>query len=611
MANHSFFSRLPQRYVRCETDRELEELADQTRSAVRGSSPDELLRDNPLNAIAADSWSYGEICPWDPAIEELAKGPALAKLACAAPKAFIAALHKCTAKAALAALDAPGIELALLGAAPKVAQSRHSASCENNWRDLAWIISSAAENPKCAAICSRIQTHLLPKLPKSCQLWCCAAFAAGSPQTLRNAAAAGFSLAGLPERERRALFFSAAGGRKRHCDALLRSRGWQAKRSAAEKKAEQAAIAADLRELDDLFGAAEEAGYEGLQGASYSLEQFKNDRHWADYAMPHCLLREARKGRCREPGFLALWIACANLEPAKLAATFGDKNPISALCQSGLVQAADWTAPILAAGLGTLWRANLTPSVKALDEIGAKAAFDASKGSAGENFALARALVESGLEPDAYACAARIGVDFSCAPPDDSLIEKLFFLDRKGAEKTLEALLREAALKDPAAPARLLAYRGKQGSGPLHWAARDLNPQAIELLCSYGAGIMQADDKGQTAGHWAARKYGEKASKKVGPTLQKLAELGFDWNAQDHSGSSALAALAAKGPLEPILGILRAAPEALTRGAKGKTAEDKLNARNDGSSSLAQQAVFAASLPDAAPASPPKNRKSI
>ena len=606
MAN-SFFKQLPHLYVRCESELELEELADKTRSAVSHATLDELLRDNPLHCIAADSWSYGGICPWDPAIEELAKGPRLAELALAAPKGLIAALHKCSAKAALAALDAPGVELALLGEAPKVTRGPHSSS--ENWRDLAWIISSAAGNPKASALCSHIETHLLPRLPKTSQLWLCAAFAAGSPQAIRNAAASGFSLSGLPERVRAALFFSAAGGRKKHCDALLRSRGWHSKPTSAEKNAEQAAIALDLRELGELFGAAEEAGYEGLQGAGYTLDEFKNDRHWVDYAMPYCLLREANKGRCRAPGFLALWIACANLEPAKLAASFGGQNPIAALAQSGLVAAEDWTAPILAAGLGTLWRANLTPSVKALDQIGAKAAFDSSKGSASENYALACSLVESGLEPEAYASAARIGVDFSCAPPDDSLIEKLFFLDRKGAEKTLEALLREAALKDPAAPARLLAFRGKHGSGPLHWAARDLNPQALELICSYGADIMQTDDKGQTAGHWAARKYGEKAAKKVGPTLQKLSELGFDWNVQDHGGASALAALAAKGSLEPILGILRSVPEALTSGASGKTAEDRLNARNDGSASLAQQAVFSASLPDAAPSR--KNRKSI
>jgi hypothetical protein len=213
--------------------------------------------------------------------------------------------------------------------------------------------------------------------------------------------------------------------------------------------------------------------------------------------------------------------------------------------------------------------------------------------------------------------AARIGVDlFALDDKGRGALETLFGLDRAGryAERAA-SLLDCAEAVEPGGRARMLAMRGKDLSGPIHWAARALCPQSVALLADLGADPNAKDKAGKTAGHWAARKYGEKREHKVGPTLKALGLAGQRWGEIDNKGVSALAELSAKSPLGPLGDILDHHPETIDAkgaGVSAKSAMDALRARAGGhGAALADRAQIKAELSTGSgAAAAPKGRTS-
>ena len=211
-------------------------------------------------------------------------------------------------------------------------------------------------------------------------------------------------------------------------------------------------------------------------------------------------------------------------------------------------------------------------------------------------------MLHVGLSARGIQNAARIGVDlFALDDKGRGALETLFGLERAGryAERAA-ALLDCAEAVEPGGRARMLGMRGKDLSGPIHWAARALCPQSVALLADLGADPNAKDKAGKTAGHWAARKYGEKREGKVGPTLKALGLAGQRWGELDNKGASALAELSAKAPLGPLGDILDEHPEAIDAKGGGlwaKSAMDALRSREGGhGAALAERAQIKAEL---------------
>lgn len=201
----------------------------------------------------------------------------------------------------------------------------------------------------------------------------------------------------------------------------------------------------------------------------------------------------------------------------------------------------------------------------------------------GANESLIGTLMHMGASPEGIKSANQIGVsalDRSEAGNRSSL-QQLFELGRAGSQKPrLLALLGAAEQEKEGGAKELLAMTGKDGEGPMHWAARSLCAESIAALAERGCDPNAADKKGATAGHWAARKYGAGSAKKVAPALAALSKAGQRWEAMDKKGKTAMAALADKGPIEAIREHLIENLDALNvKAGSAKSASEALVAR--------------------------------
>lgn len=185
----------------------------------------------------------------------------------------------------------------------------------------------------------------------------------------------------------------------------------------------------------------------------------------------------------------------------------------------------------------------------------------------GRNESLIGRLMHIGTSSTGIADAQKIGVDlFEVSSEGEPPLMALCTLNRAGryADRAVGLLDAAEAAEKGGGRSKLLAMRAKDGSGPMHWAARALCPETIALLGNLGQTPLEKDESGKSAGHWAAKKYGEKNQAKVGPTLKALSLADQDW-----------AALAAKGPIEAISDLLEQAPAAAK--SKSGSARDALN----------------------------------
>lgn len=191
-------------------------------------------------------------------------------------------------------------------------------------------------------------------------------------------------------------------------------------------------------------------------------------------------------------------------------------------------------------------------------------------------------LLHIGAGVEGISHAVKIGVNpFALDASGRSALENLFDLDRAGRYVDRAAALLDCAdTLETGGRDKMLAMRGKKGSTPLHWAARALCKESVAMLLDLGADPNAKDEDGKTAGHWAAKKYGAKSAPKVGPVIEALTKGGHDWKTLDEKGVSALAALAAKAPLEPLSEALAAHVDAVRiKGDGGKSALEVLAAR--------------------------------
>jgi hypothetical protein len=137
-----------------------------------------------------------------------------------------------------------------------------------------------------------------------------------------------------------------------------------------------------------------------------------------------------------------------------------------------------------------------------------------------------------------------------------------------------QALLEAAKALDPAAPATLLGARSDDGAGPMHWAAASGNAELVEFMASMGADIEAVDDKKRTPAHALARASSQLKGKS-NDAIWALERLGANWGALDAKGCSALAMLASKNWLEPMMELAKARPEnAAALSAKSGSAMD-------------------------------------
>lgn len=208
-------------------------------------------------------------------------------------------------------------------------------------------------------------------------------------------------------------------------------------------------------------------------------------------------------------------------------------------------------------------------------------------------------LMHIGASGAAVEAAIKVGVDWrACNASGDPVIKQLFALNRAGGyESRLMGLI---AGVGPEHSAELLGQKDKDGAGPMHWAARALCADSIKHLHALGLSPNDKDAKGASSGHWAARKYGAGKDKKIASTLVELTRCNQDWKILDHKGKSALAALCAKGPLEPVAALLEKEPSAMeAKGKSGKSAKDALikrSAQDPRAGSMVEQADISASV---------------
>lgn len=142
----------------------------------------------------------------------------------------------------------------------------------------------------------------------------------------------------------------------------------------------------------------------------------------------------------------------------------------------------------------------------------------------------------------------------------------------------------------------------------MHWAAQALCAEAVALFAEHGLDVHARDSAGKTPGHLAAKRYGAKNQKKVEPTLRALSSAGFDWASLDKKGVSALAALAAKGPIEPLADIVKSAPDSLSAQGGDAPAAQGILAKRGGAALAAVESVVLAADGQAAPSKKGRGR---
>lgn len=226
-----------------------------------------------------------------------------------------------------------------------------------------------------------------------------------------------------------------------------------------------------------------------------------------------------------------------------------------------------------------------------------------------DRLSLMGALLESEISPAGIATASSMGaraLDLSL--DGQSIIETLFDLGAAGLAGRARALLAAADKVAPGGAATLLAHKAKDGSGPMHWAAQALCAEAVALFAEHGLDVHARDSAGKTPGHLAAKRYGAKNQKKVEPTLRALSSAGFDWASLDKKGGSALAALAAKGPIEPLADIVKSAPDSLSAQGGDALAAQGILAKRGGAALAAVESVVLAADGQAAPSKKGRGR---
>ena len=313
------------------------------------------------------------------------------------------------------------------------------------------------------------------------------------------------------------------------------------------------------------------------------------------------LKMEALRGGAREPFFFPLWANLYHQNTPLVGDPFHGQSPIRWLHQSAGVPTSDWSVQTLHTVFNPFHIDYSQVHHLLHDLVELRVQLDFSTPQAKQMaFPLLERIIRSSMNIKGYVDAQKLGVCFCVQDPASNLLETLFFLDHKNVDLHLKAILAAADAEQPNGAHILLSPIGKNGATPIHWAARALNPAALQLLADKHLDIHAVDNSGSSAGHWAARKYGIKKQKLVGPTLQKLTELGYHWQSTNHKQQTALAALSAKGPLEPLLEIIKLDPSLLHQGAPQQTAFNKLTQRGAQTVSTIEQTLIELEVPDEA-----------
>jgi len=153
------------------------------------------------------------------------------------------------------------------------------------------------------------------------------------------------------------------------------------------------------------------------------------------------------------------------------------------------------------------------------------------------------------------------------------VVKSLLETPREGAVQVCRHALAVAESQAAGSADALMQERGASHETSLHWAARNLDIEAMQLCVEHGVSVNARDSAGQTPLHWAARRYGKKTHAALLSVAKWLKERGADPMAADRKNRTAVALLAGKGAVDPVLEFVKEAPEMLEiRDHSGKTA---------------------------------------
>jgi len=199
----------------------------------------------------------------------------------------------------------------------------------------------------------------------------------------------------------------------------------------------------------------------------------------------------------------------------------------------------------------------------------------------GHGDGVAHAALRSKANAPELALLAQLGVDF--ARPDNkgrTPLQLLMESESATASITVQAFLQAIEAGRPGADRQALDAPGKNGSRPIHWAAKSLNVQMLELALARGGSLLDIDAQGNTAAHWAAAKHSSSKDEKSKAVIAWLDRNGVDWMAANRKGDTAVAVFARRGTSKRAMDIIQRIPSAATAAnAKGVSALDELGAR--------------------------------
>ena len=315
------------------------------------------------------------------------------------------------------------------------------------------------------------------------------------------------------------------------------------------------------------------------------------------------MAREAERGGGLGGVGRALWIHASLAkgwpEPRALIKTWGvadGQTPFEWAVDKGLdpslVTQANLEAGIPAPEMG--WR--VIEGLGGLNRKGVRMGADARPAGRGDG--VIHRAQKFQLKPEVIAALVNLGADVgrpnhSGKTPLQALMEAEGPTALNRAKKFLFAI--EAGR--PGAADEAWAAPGKDGSKPIHWAAKSLNLAMMEWAESRGETLAATDSKGNTAAHWAASKYSAGKDAKSQAMIAWMDRHGIDWMATNRKGDTAAAVYARRGTGARALEAIRRAPAVATAGnKKGESALDALGARNMHWRAEAESVVLASEL---------------
>jgi len=404
--------------------------------------------------------------------------------------------------------------------------------------------------------------------------------------------AAGVNLKDVGQAEAQRFFFSMIGGDQPYERMQLAYESGGEVKKKADRDAIEAQRAIDAERLLKVWKIAIDAGLPRIDLASvdkhmlaHAVRSVRNDATMAILAQ-----EVAREGGFNKPLSL-LWIASSAMGPwhPNVSHAAGAKHWESSMdwsVKNGL-PLRGWTHEELTNCLKGRPLRHDNP-LFFMAKAGLKLDLEREELDA-DNTGLVASLMRGDMQRgfDAGKALAQIDANFEWRMPNGGGLLEHFL--ESAAPKGIQTALLVAEFAEKKAPGlakTLVAMKNGSGASAIHWAARALSVDALELCLAHGADINARDNEGQTALHWAARKYGKKAQEKLAGVVQWLKNHGLDTTAVDSAGVTGVAALAKKGPIDAVMKILESAPEtADQKSSAGVSAIDHL--RNRGGHGLA------------------------